>query len=158
MTDYTADHLIPFVLAQGDAGMACETGVSMGGFLISFGRVTDPPHRSVIPTILSAGICAQEDAYEADLRSRRAIKAGRSAEAIDARIAEKRFNVIAASRFLKAWNSTVAEYGDPGGSCPEFDERYDELVYTLGLIASVQALQHDMAADGQAGVPLDAPA
>lgn len=158
MTSYTADHLIPHILSTGDIGMTCETGVSMGGFLVSFGRVTDAPHLSAVPTLVGAGVCSQIDAFEADLRSRRAVRAGDSAEAIDARIEEKRHNTVTAKRFLAAWDSTIAEFGQPGGSCPEFESRYAELVYTLGLIASVQALQHDMAADGQAGVPLDAPA
>lgn len=158
MADYSTEHLIPWVLESGDTGMACETGVSLGGFLISFGRVTDPPHRAAIPTLLSAAVCAQEQAYEADLRSRRAIRAANVPEAKDARTVEKRQNVVAARRFLAAWQSTVAQYGMPGEGCPELESNYDELVYTLGLLSVVQALQHDMAAESKAGVPLDAPA
>lgn len=157
MAAYSADHLIPYLLASGDTGMACETGVSLGGFLASFGRVTDPPHRSAIPTLLSAGVCAQELAFEADLRSRRAFFHGQAPEAKDGRIEEQRQNVIAARRFFEAWQRTEAQYGEPGAGCPEFDERYDELAYLLGLVSVLQALQHDLAADGAAGVPLDAP-
>lgn len=157
MSAYSADHLIPYLLEAGDTGMACETGVSLGSFLASFGRVTDEPHRTAIPTLLSAGVCAQEMAFEADLRSRRAFFRGIATEAKDARIEEQRHNVAAARRFFEAWQRTVAGYGEPGGKCPEFDERFDELAYLLGLVSVLQALQHDLAADGSVGVPLDAP-
>ncbi len=158
MSDYSTEHLIPWVLANGDTGVACETGVSLVGFLVSFERVTDPPYGAAVPTLLSAAVCAQKDAFEADLASRRAIRRADVPAAKDARIVEKRLNVVAAQRFLAAWQATVAKFGEPGGACPEFESRYDELVYTLGLVSVVQALQHDMAAESRAGVPLDAPA
>jgi len=158
MSDYSPRHLIPWVLASGDTGMACETGVSMASFLISFERVTDPPYGAAVPTLLSAGVCAQELAYEADLASRRAIRRADVPAAKDARILEKRFNVVAARRYLSAWQATVDMFGEPGDGCPEFETRYDELVYTLGMVSVVQALQHDMAAESRVGVPLDAPA
>lgn len=157
MSDYSSEHLIPYVLEHGDTGMACETGVSLGHFLASFARVTDDPHRAAIPTLLSAGVCAQQAAFEADLRSRRAFFRGIPSEALDARTEEQRHNLIAARRFHEAWTRTVAQYGEPGEKCPELEERYDELVYLLGLVSVVQALQHDLGADGEAGVPLDAP-
>ena len=158
MSDYSTRHLIPWVLANGDTGIACETGVSMVSFLVSSERVTDPPYGAAIPTLLSAAVCAQEMAYEADLASRRAIRRADVPAAKDARILEKRHNVVAARRYLAAWDAMVAMFGEPGGTCPEFETRYDELVYTLGLVAVVQALQHDMAAESRVGVPLDAPA
>lgn len=158
MSDYSTRHLIPWVLASGDTGIACETGVSMVSFLVSFERVTDPPYGAAIPTLLSAGICAQEQAYEADLASRRAIRRADVPAAKDARYLEKRFNVVAARRFLSAWEATVSMFGEPGAGCPDFETRYEELVYTLGMVSVVQALQHDMAAESRVGVPLDAPA
>lgn len=158
MSDYSERHLIPWVLANGDTGIACETGVSMVSFLVSFERVTDPPYGAAIPTLLSAAVCAQEQAYEADLASRRAIRRADVPAAKDARILEKRHNVVAARRYLAAWQALVAKFGEPGESCPEFESRYDELIYTLGLVSVVQALQHDMAAESRVGVPLDAPA
>ncbi len=158
MSDYSTRHLIPWVLANGDTGIACETGVSMVSFLVSFERVTDPPHGAAIPTLLSAGVCAQEQAYEADLASRRAIRRADVPAAKDARILEKRHNVVAARRYLAAWQAMVAMFGEPGAACPIFETRYEELVYTLGMVSVVQALQHDMAAESRVGVPLDAPA
>lgn len=158
MSAYSVDHLIPHILEKGDTGMACETGVSMGGFLASFGRVTDEPHRAAIPTMLTAAVCAQEMAFSADLASRRAIKRGDAAEAVDARIVEKRYNVQAARRFKDAYERTVAQYGEPGGKCPELETRYDEMAWMLGMVSALQALQHDMASENAVGIPLDVPA
>jgi len=40
------EHMVPELMSDDDVGMACETGVSMGGFLMSFDRVTDVPQQA----------------------------------------------------------------------------------------------------------------
>ncbi|MCB9536224.1 MAG: hypothetical protein H6704_08160 [Myxococcales bacterium] len=157
MSEYTVDELTPFLLASDDLGMACETGVSMGSYLMSFERVTDAPNKAAVSTLVTAGACAQIEAWEAELRSLRALHAGDAAGAQDARIAEKRANAVAARRFYRAWKYLVAEYGVPGETCPELEDESDELIWLLGMLAGVQATQHDRGANGMAGVPLDVP-
>ncbi|MCA9538038.1 MAG: hypothetical protein KC620_04085 [Myxococcales bacterium] len=157
MAAYSADHLIPYVIEYGDVGMACETGVSMGAFLASFGRVTDDPHRAAVPTWVSAGLCAQAAAYEEQLRVLRAFYRGDANEAADAQANERRNHVVAARRFYDAYQRTVKQYGPAGDKCPEFDERYDEMVWLQGMLAAVQGVQHDQASSMTVGIPLDVP-
>jgi hypothetical protein len=97
------------------------------------------------------------EAWAHELRGLRALNRGDAAEAKDARYAEKGMHRIAAERFYKAYRYLVAQYGEPGGACPALPEESDELAWLLGSIALAQAVQHDRAAEGAVGVPLDAP-
>ena len=156
MISYAESHMVPHMMGSGDLNMACETGVSMGGFLMSFGRVTDNPRKAALVTLLSAGMCAEAEAWEADLRQIRAVWAGNVSEARDARIAEQRHHAVAAQRFYTAFGQLEGEFGAPGDECPDLEEE-DELFYLLGLSAGMLALVHDRAAEGTSGVPMDIP-
>jgi len=136
--------------------MACETGVSMGAFLMSFERVTDPPHKAALVTLLAAGMCAEADAWEADLLQLRAVRDGQSSDARDARIAKQRHHAVAAERFYAAYLQAEAHFGGLGGTCPELEEG-EEILYMLGLSAGMLALVHDRSAEGAAGVPMNIP-
>jgi hypothetical protein len=157
MAEYTTDHLIPHIMSQGDPTAACEAGVSMGGFLAAYGRVTDEPHAGLIPTITSAAVCAEEAAWSESLRSLRAIKRGDGAEAKDARVAEQRFRTVAARRYYETYTRTQALFGELGGACPTLENEYSELVFLLGMMGAVQGVAHDRAAAGRVGIPLDVP-
>jgi hypothetical protein len=156
MGSYAVDHMVPEMMASDDLAMACETGVSMGGFLMSFGRVTRAPDKAALVTLLSAGMCAEAEAWEADLRQVRALRDGRAAEARDARIAAQRAHAVAAARFHGAFQRLTAAYGPPGEICPRLADD-DEVLYLLGLSAGMLAMVHDRAAEGTAGVPTDIP-
>ena len=156
MSSYSVEHVMPFVMAQGDVGMACETGVSMGYFLISFGRVTAEPDRAAIVTLLPAGMCAEGQAWEEDLRQLRSLHEQRSPEAQDARFAEKRAHQTAARRFYGAYKRLEAAFGPPGEGCPEL-EPGDDALYLMGLEAGLLAVVHDRASGGEAGVPMSIP-
>ena len=69
MIDYGGDHMIPYLIQAGDTDVACATGLTMGGFLNSFERVTDSPHREAVVTLLSASTCSEREGWEAELRS-----------------------------------------------------------------------------------------
>ncbi len=157
MTGYARDHMIPYLLEEGDIKAVCGAGVAFGGFLNSFGRVMDPPNRAAVVTSMSAATCAAQASWTEELRSLRAIRAGNSAEAKDARIAQQRAHAVAARRLYNAYLRTVAHYGEPSETCPQLDDEFDELVWLLGLMSLVQGVQHDRAAKGAVGVPLDAP-
>ena len=156
MISYAEGHMVPHMMGSDDLNMACETGASMGGFLMSFGRVTDEPHKAALVTLLAAGMCAEAEAWEADLRQIRAVWEGNASEARDARIAEQRSHAVAAQRFYAAFEQLEGEFGSPGDECPDLEEE-DELFYLLGLSAGMLALVHDRAAEGTAGVPMDIP-
>ena len=156
MSSYAGDHMVPYMMGSSDLSMACETGVSMGAFLMSFERVTDPPRKAAMVTLVSAGMCAEADAWEADLRQLRAIRDGRASDARDARITEQRYHAVAAQRLFTAYNQAGEYFGTLGEGCPEFEEG-DELFYLLGLSAGMLALVHDRGAEGMAGVPMDLP-
>ncbi len=158
MGEFAVHHMTPYLMGTSDLDMGCETGVSLVSMLLAYGRVTDAPHQAAIASLVSAGSCAQADAWEYELRRMRAVRAGNAAEATDARISEKRAHAVAAGRFHRAWGHLVEHYGEPDGKkCPEFEEARDEVGYLLGLLAGAQAVQHDRAANNMAGVPLDVP-
>lgn len=156
MSGYAEQHMFPYLMASDDLSMACETGVSMGAFLMSFERVTDPPRRAALVTLLSAGMCAEAEAWESELRQLRAVREGASSEAQDARLAEQRSHALAASRFAAAWEQFEGAFGPAGEGCPEL-EGNDQILYLLGLSSGMLALLHDRAAGGVAGVSMDIP-
>jgi hypothetical protein len=156
MGGYAAEHMVPYMMASSDLAMACETGVSMGAFLMSFERITDPPEKAALVTLLAAGMCAEDAAWEADLHQLRAVRDGRASEALDARLLEQRHHAVAAQRFYAAYGQLESAFGSPGGRCPEL-EREDELFYLLGLSAGMLAVIHDRKAEGVAEVPMDIP-
>ena len=108
MIDYTLDHLTPYILGTEDVGMACELGVSMGPFLMSFERVIDRPDQASVATMVTAALCAEQKAWDEELRALRAFKDQRVAEYKDARIAQKRAHGVAAHRYYLAYQRMVS--------------------------------------------------
>ncbi|MCA9526412.1 MAG: hypothetical protein KC549_08975 [Myxococcales bacterium] len=162
MSAYTVTHLTPFVLGSPDTGMACAVSEANGNLLLSFERVESDNARGAVSTLVSAGACAEELGWEAELRGLRALKRGDAGEAQDARYAEFRAHATAASRFYRAWGYlTRAEKVRPD-SCPELiddddQDRMAEVAWLTGHLGAIQAVQHDRAAKGTVGVPTDLP-
>ena len=75
MTEYTTEHLTPYLLGTDDLDMACELGVSMGQFLLSFERVTSRPDQAAVSTMTTAALCAELAVSREELRGLRALKA-----------------------------------------------------------------------------------
>lgn len=156
MSSYAVEYMVPEMMASDDVAMACEVGVSMGPFLMSFKRVTDDPNRAALVTLLSAGMCAEDQAWEAELASMRALRQGAGEASQDARIREQRAHTVAAKRFYAAYRRLEALWGPVGEQCPKLEEK-DELTYLLGLSSGLLALVHDRQSGGQAGVPMSIP-
>lgn len=156
MSSYAVQHVLPSMMESADLGMACGAGVSMGGFLMSFERVAPAPDKAAVMTLLSAGMCAESEAWEAELRGLRKVRAGDAGEALDARIQEKTAHRTAAHRFHAAYEHLTAAFGPLDTQCPRVDPN-DEVLLLLGLSAGVLATLHDRAADGSAGVPTTIP-
>jgi hypothetical protein len=158
MGSYSAEHLVPYMMASDDVNMACHTGESLGSFLMSFERVSNPPDRAALVSMVAAGMCSEERARDAELRRLRAMREGRGAEAQDALSEEKKGHFLSARRFYDAYKRLAPIAGPVGeGACPTVQEQ-DQIFYLLGLSAGLLAVMHDKAADGTAGVPTDIPA
>lgn len=155
MSEYATQHLTPYLLSKRDLAMACEVGVSMGPYLLSFERVTTPPDQAAVSTLVTAALCAERDAWREELRALRAFRAGDAAESSDARVAQRRAHGLAAARYADSYARMVRLYPDEG-SCPELDEQ-GELTALLGGLAGLLAVQHDRASGVMVGVPTDTP-
>ncbi|MEE2787873.1 MAG: hypothetical protein VX589_11085 [Myxococcota bacterium] len=157
MIDYGNEHMIPYLIEAGDPAVACATGLTMGGFLNSFERVTDPPDRGAVVTLLSASTCSELRSWQSELASARAIFRGDGPGAVDARIEQKRAHEVTARRLYAAYKRATARFGQPGQTCPTLETEFDQFVWLLGLVAVVQGVQHDRASEGAVGIPLDIP-
>ena len=78
----------PYTLEQGSLDVLVPS-VWHGGFLNSFERVTDSPHRAAVPTLVSASMCFEEAAWQHELSYLRAIRDGKAELAMDARIRQQ---------------------------------------------------------------------
>lgn len=157
MSGYAGDHMVPYLLADDDVGMACQMGGALTGFVGSFERVADRPDLPVLVSYVGAGMCAEDVAREAELRQARAVRAGQATEAQDAALSGERAHLDAARRFYRAWQRAEAHFGELGkGACPKIDES-EQVSYLLGLSAGMMAVMHDRGARGAAGVPTAIP-
>ena len=154
MAEYTTLHLTPYLLTKRDVTMACEVGVSMGPYLLSFERVTTPPDQAAVATLVTAALCAEQESWTEELRALRAFRAGDAAESQDARVAQRRAHGLAAARYAAAYDRMTHLY--PEGACPELDAQ-GELTVVLGLLSGLLAVQNDRASGVMVGVPTDTP-
>lgn len=154
------DGFTPPTLKMGDVEMACNFSV-VNTPLVGAARnfYGDP---SLIETVMlsSAGVCSENQAMTDEMRYLRASRDKRADEALDARIAQKRHLTTAAHRqyaaFTRMRDKLEQKYFFKYGSnCPAFKRDFDELVYLLGSVAGLQAMQNDIAAQQAVGVPTD---
>ena len=154
------DGFTPPTLQMNDVEMVC-TFSAVNTPLVGAARnfYGDP---SLMETVLlsSAGVCSENAAMAEEMRYLRASKEKRSDEAIDARVAQKRILATAAERqytaFFRMKTKMEQKYFIKyGQSCPRFKRDFDELVYMLGSVAGLQAMQNDIAAQQAVGVPTD---
>ena len=156
----TDHHVLPYVMGTGDVGVGCATGEGLGAMVGAFAAYSHHAARTNIISTLSAGMCLEDDVWEAELASARAVREGNADEARDAKTREARAHLVAAQRYLAAWDGLVAEFGvpEPGEACPKLRNDTDELIYLLGLSSGVLAVVHDSGAQGRASVPMSIPA
>ncbi len=155
----------PYTLGTEDFGMACASGVAFGNFLMAYTPFTDAPHRANVAGASSAAMCAEADAFEAELRRLRALFEKRPLEAEDARITEQNLHYLAAIRNHSAFKSLVITYGAPGEldedgklACPDLEPgEVEQLGFLLGLSSGVLAVVHDRQSGARANVPMDIP-
>ncbi|AWN16383.1 hypothetical protein [Salinisphaera sp. LB1] len=151
------DEVVPHVYASHDLDMsACGTGLGQTQLLGAFGRVMQPPSRVLLNTHTLGGLCSEAAAQEAQLHFDRALHAGRTTEARDARIRAQRLYQRTAERRLKVYHDTVDAFGKIGdGQCPTLGSDTEQMEYLSGLLTSVQAVLSDIRAGSSVGVPQD---
>ena len=158
MTGYTREHLIPYKLEQGSLDSACALGLAMGGFLNSFERVIESPHRAAVPTLVSASMCFEEAAWQHELAYLRAIRDGKPELAMDARIRQQIAHRKVAQTLKTAYERTIAIFGEPSAErCPDLQTEEDDQLWLMGMVSGIQAVRHDGAAERTAGVSMDLP-
>ena len=152
---FVVNRVVPRGLEVPDLGKACALGESLSHPLASLSAPDRPAHKAMVIAELTAGVCAEEQAWEAELDGLRATRAGDPAGTRDARIREDRARTIAADRYWRSFLHLEAAFGEVGEACPRIRER-DEVVYLVGLVSGLLGLLHDRGAGGPHGVPLDA--
>ncbi|MFT3856422.1 MAG: hypothetical protein QM742_02530 [Aquabacterium sp.] len=154
------DGFTPPVMQGTDVETACQFS-NVNTPLVGAARnfYGDP---SLMETVMlsSAGVCAENQGLNEEMRYLRAAREKRADEAQDARIAQKRYQALAAERqymgYVRMRNKMEQKYFFKFGSeCPRFKRDFDELVYLLGSIAGLQAMQNDISAQQTVGVPTD---
>lgn len=156
MQGFSRNHTVPYLMESDDLAMGCSMSEATAPLLMSFGRVTSEPDQLAVMLYLSSGSCAEEQAREHGLTASRAMYAMNSGEAQDALIRQKRSHVLAAQRYLKAWQHHNTHYGDPDASeCPKFKDEMDEFIYLAGLLSGLQALNAQIQSSSSIGVPFN---
>lgn len=157
---FSENHIVPPILAMDDADMACASGNALTPAIMSTKDMGADPTKMAVLLYTSAGLCAETEALNSELRYLRAAKAGNVAEAQDARIEQKRWAAIAAQRqyagyqlFAERWETKYNfRLGD---SCPTMKKDLDKTVYLLGMLSGLQAVTNDINSGGEVEVPKD---
>lgn len=149
--------IMPAALADDDPDIACKAAEAFTAATLSFDGVGTDVRRMAVLLYTADGVCAEGDAFEAELDYLRGLAQRDPARAADARIRQKRAHELAARRQYRAWQQFVATYGDlQEGQCPKrFRDTFDETVFLVGLVAGVQAVLNDAQVGQAVGVPRD---
>lgn len=152
---FVVERVVPRGLAVADLGKACALGEAFSHPLAAVSAPDRPPREAMVIAELTAGVCAEQEGWEAELAAIRALEAGRTTEVRDARIRADRARAIAADRYSRAFVQMQAAYGPVGeGDCPRLKES-EEVVYLVGLVTGLLGVLHDKASGGTHEVPLD---
>ncbi len=155
---FAVEHMLPSLMKSGDINAACNSGQALGPFITAFEEVGATANRAILVSLLSAGMCAEDQAREAELRALRGLARDLPATVKDARTVEKNARKLAAERFWGAYQRAQISFSlTEGGPCPKLTNPQDELTLMLGLCAGVLATLHDKAADSTVGVPASLP-
>jgi hypothetical protein len=154
------DGFTPPTLKMGDVDLACSFAMANGPLVGAARNFYGDPSLMEGVLLSSAGACAENQAVAEEMRYLRAARDKKSDEAQDARIAQKRLMATAAERQFTAYHRMKTKMEQKyfiqyGTDCPRFKRDFDELVYLLGSLAGLQAMQNDIGAQQSVGVPTD---
>ena len=152
---FSEKHIVPPILAMDDADMACNSGNALTPAIMSTKDMGADPTRIAVLLYASSGICAENQALEAELHYLRASKAGQVSEAQDARIQQKRWAAIAAQRQYAGYQLLEKRWATKynkalGDGCPRMKSDLDQTVYLMGMISGLQAMTNDINSGGAA--------
>lgn len=153
-------HIVPPIIAMDDADMACASGNATTPLIMSTKAMGADPAKIGVLLYTSAGVCAENNALNAELRYMRAAKANQIEEAKDARIEQKRWAETAARRQYAAYLLFAEHYEAKykiklGDQCPSMKSDLDKTVYLMGMVSGLQAVTNDINAGGTVNVPKD---
>lgn len=157
---FMENNLVGPMLESHDADLACYSGASVAPLIQSTSGMGADNQQLLTLLYLTAATCAEQTAFEQELRYLRASRSKQVEEAQDARITQKRYAELAARRQYQSYRNFANYYEQRfdiriGDSCPTFDQDIDELIYLLGLIQGLQAIQNDINSQNAVGVPKD---
>lgn len=149
----TTNRVIPQAVLYGDVTMACAMGEALSPLITSFEEESKKARKSSIIAYLASAICAEQRVQETELGRLRALHGGDVASAKDQHALEKRQRMVAAGRYLSAFEQTLVSYGavEEGGACPKLRNDDEEFQYLMGMSAGVLAVLHNNAVGNQAG-------
>jgi len=157
---FSEKHIVPPILAGGDADMACNSGSALTPAIMATKDMGADPTRMAVLLYSAAGMCAENRALDAELRYLRASKDGKVTEAQDARIEQKRWAALASERqyagyqlFAERWQAKY-KYS-LGDSCPTMRKDLDQTIYLIGMLSGLQAMTNDINSGGAVNVPKD---
>lgn len=153
-------HIVPPIIAMDDADMACASGNATTPLIMATKSLGADPANIGVLLYTSAGICAENNSLNAELRYMRASKANQVEEAKDARIEQKRWAEIAARRQYAAYLLFAEHYEAKykvklGEQCPSMKRDLDKTIYLFGLLSGLQAMTNDINSGGAVNVPKD---
>ncbi len=154
------DGFTPPTLEMSDVDLACNFAQANGPLVGAARNFYGDPSLMETTLLQVAGVCAENQALTEELRYMRAARDKRADEAQDARIAQKRLLAVAAERQYSAFTKMKSKLEQKyffkyGTTCPRFKRDFDELVYLLGSISGLQAMQNDISSQQVVGVPTD---
>ncbi len=157
---FTEKHIVPPILAMDDAEMVCNSGNSLTPAVMAAKDMGADPTRVAVLMYSAAGICAEQQALQSELRYLRASKANQVTEAQDARIEQKHWAALAAQRQYAGYQLFQNRYEKKyraalGESCPKMNSDIEQTVYLLGMLSGLQAMTNDINSGGAVNVPKD---
>ena len=148
-------HITPYLMTTDDLAAGCTGAEALSGMVMSIGRVTEEPHELAVLLFLAAGGCEEERAFEEELAYLRFIRNQQPDMAQDALIMQKRHHVKAAKRYYQSWLQLI-EFNkgkEIGGECPSLEQEFDQLVWMVGVLSGLLALNNDILSGVGTGVP-----
>lgn len=150
----------PPAMAMNDLDMVCNFSMVNTPLVGAAREFHGDPSLAEAVMFSTAGLCSEAQAVDEELRYMRAAKDKRTDEAQDARINQKRLLALTAERQYLGFQRMRAKLEQKyffkyGQTCPRFKREFDELVYMLGTLSGLQAMQNDIAAQQAVGVPTD---
>lgn len=157
---FAEKHIVPPIIAMDDADMACASGNATTPLVMATKAMGADPAKMGVLLYTSAGICAENNALDAELRYMRAAKANRIDEAKDARIEQKRWAETAARRQYASYLLFAEHFQTKykvklGEQCPSLKTDLNKTIYLMGLLSGLQAVTNDINSGGTVNVPKD---